>query len=36
MNVNGPWCFVENEGIISMEQCDVCQSLSMLILENKI
>jgi hypothetical protein len=34
MNVNGPWCFVENEGEINMEQCDVCQSLGKLIFKN--
>ncbi|CAF1155365.1 unnamed protein product [Rotaria sordida] len=28
MNINGPWCFVENEDVISMEACDVCQSLA--------
>ncbi|CAF4710339.1 unnamed protein product, partial [Rotaria sp. Silwood2] len=28
MNINGPWCFVQNEDIISMEACDVCQSLA--------
>ncbi|CAF3239701.1 unnamed protein product [Rotaria sp. Silwood2] len=28
MNINGPWCFIQNDGIISMEECDVCQSLS--------
>ncbi|CAF3838382.1 unnamed protein product [Rotaria sordida] len=28
MNINGPWCFIQNEGIITMEQCDVCQSLA--------
>ena len=27
MNINGPWCFVQNEDVISMEQCAVCQSL---------
>jgi hypothetical protein len=27
MNVNGPWCFIQDEDIITMEQCDVCQSL---------
>lgn len=27
MNVNGPWCFVDNEEVVTMEQCDVCQSL---------
>jgi hypothetical protein len=27
MNVNGPWCFVQDEDTISMEECDVCQSL---------
>jgi len=33
MNVNGPWCFVQNEGVIDMEQCDVCQNLGKSILE---
>jgi len=28
MNINGPWCFVRNGNIISMEGCDVCQSLA--------
>ncbi|CAF0922524.1 unnamed protein product [Adineta steineri] len=30
MNINGPWCFVqdENEDSVSMEACDVCQSLA--------
>jgi hypothetical protein len=28
MNVNGPWCFIQDEDIITMEQCDVCQSLA--------
>ncbi len=27
MNVNGPWCFIQDEDFITMEQCDVCQSL---------
>jgi len=27
MNINGPWCFVQDGDIISMEACDVCQSL---------
>ncbi|CAF1013355.1 unnamed protein product [Adineta steineri] len=27
MNVNGPWCFIQNEDAITMEQCEVCQSL---------
>jgi integrin beta 3 len=35
MNVNGPWCFIENEDAITMEQCDVCQSLGISLLENK-
>jgi len=35
MNVNGPWCFVESEDEITMEQCDVCQSLGKSILEYK-
>jgi len=30
MNINGPWCFVQNGDIISMEACDVCQSLGKL------
>jgi hypothetical protein len=33
MNVNGPWCFIEDEDDITMEQCDVCQSLGMSIFE---
>lgn len=28
MNRNGPWCFIENGDEITMEQCNVCQSLS--------
>ncbi|CAF1548379.1 unnamed protein product [Rotaria magnacalcarata] len=28
MNVDGPWCFVESENIITMEHCNVCQSLA--------
>ena len=27
MNANGPWCYVQDEETISMEECDVCQSL---------
>jgi hypothetical protein len=30
MNINGPWCFVQDEDTISMEACDVCQSLGKL------
>ncbi|CAF1248779.1 unnamed protein product [Rotaria magnacalcarata] len=28
MNINGPWCYVQDEDVISMEGCDVCRSLS--------
>jgi hypothetical protein len=27
MNINGPWCFIQDKDTISMEACDVCQSL---------
>lgn len=27
MNINGAWCFVQDEDVITMEGCDVCQSL---------
>jgi len=33
MNVNGTWCFVQNEDVITMEQCDVCQSFDKSIIE---
>ncbi len=33
MNINGPWCFIQNENVVTMEQCDVCQSLSKSIFE---
>jgi len=33
MNINGPWCFVQNGNTISMEGCDVCQSLGKLRIE---
>jgi hypothetical protein len=28
MNINGPWCYIDNGDTISMEECAVCQSLS--------
>ncbi len=30
MNINGPWCFVQDGDSISMEGCSVCQSLGKL------
>lgn len=35
LNVTGPWCFVRNDETIEMEGCDVCQSLSKSIEENR-
>lgn len=34
MNINGAWCFVQDEDVITMEGCNVCQSLGKIRVEN--